>query len=201
MIRLLKKLEASPVPPAPEAVWRALGNRPDAKSAGKFLRWIYDQPGFVLPDGALREVPAEAPWTPREKLLIAYRGLKDAGMDVRLFWRLAYRPAPNAPACEAAAVAPVLALADPNSPKDVHYYDMEYPPRVSENAESLWGHVIYGVTPDGKLEKREVPAAGVSANRLSAVFNLRLDDAGVLSGTVKVTARRAWRALLFPPEF
>jgi hypothetical protein len=56
------------------------------------------------------------------------------------------------------------------------------------------------VASDGKLEKRTVPAAGASANRLSALFDLRLDGGGVLSGTVKITARRAWKTLLFPPR-
>jgi hypothetical protein len=98
------------------------------------------------------------------------------------------------------AFAPVLALAEPNAPQNVTYCNMDYPPRAGEDSASLWGSAVYGVTPDGKLEKRTVPAAGASANRLSAAFNLRLDDNGILSGTVKITARRAWTTLLFPPH-
>jgi hypothetical protein len=198
--RLVKNLEAAPVPSAPDSARRALGVRPDAKRAGNFLRWMYEQPELVLPDGASREFPAEAPWTPREKLLAAFRWLKDAGADVRLFWRLAYPPAANKPLCEAAAVAPVLAVAEPNAPRNVTYYDMERPPQAGEDSASLWGHVIYGAAADGKLEERTVPAAGASVNRLNALFDLRLDGDGVLSGTVRITARRAWKALLFPPR-
>jgi hypothetical protein len=183
--RLIKSLETA-VPPAPDSVLKMLGARPDAKSVGNFLRWMYEQP--------------EAAWTPREKLLAACRWLTDAGVNARLFWRLAYPPAAGEPFCEAVAFAPVLAVAEPNAPQNVTYCDMEYPPRVGENSASLWGSEIYGVTSDGKLEKRTVPAAGASVNRLSALFNLRLDNGGVLSGVIKITARRAWKALLFPPR-
>ncbi|MDR1649265.1 MAG: hypothetical protein LBR71_03300, partial [Synergistaceae bacterium] len=185
--RLIKNLETvSAVPPAPDSVRRTLGGRPDAKSIGNFLRWMYEQP--------------EAVWTPREKLLAACRWLTDAGVNARLFWRLAYPPAAGKPFCEAVAFAPVLAVTEPNAPQNVTYCDMEYPPRVGEDSASLWGSEIYGVGADGKLEKRMVPAAGASANRLSALFDLRLDDGGILSGTIKITARRAWKALLFPPQ-
>jgi hypothetical protein len=121
-------------------------------------------------------------------------------VNARLFWRLAYPPAAGEPFCEAVAFAPVLALTEPNAPQNVTYCDMEYPPRVGEDSASLWGSAIYGVTPDGKLENRTVPAAGASANRLSALFDLRLDGSGILSGTIKITARRAWKTLLFPPR-
>jgi hypothetical protein len=198
--RLIKNLEAaSAVPAAPDSVRRMLGGA-GARNIGNFLRWMYEQPEVVLPDGASRELPAEAPWSTREKLLLASRWLADAGANAWLFWRLAYPPAAKEPFCEAVAVSPVLAVADPKAPRNVTYCDMVYPPRLGEDSASLWGHAVYGVTSDGKLEERRIPAAGASANRLSALFDLRLDDDGVLSGTVKITARRAWKALLFPPR-
>ncbi|MDR2175221.1 MAG: hypothetical protein LBO82_04705 [Synergistaceae bacterium] len=198
--RLIKNLEAAPaVPAAPDSARRTLDGA-NAKNIGNFLRWLYEQPKLVLPDGASREIPAKAPWTAREKLLLASRWLADAGVNARLFWRLAYPPAEGKPFCEAVAVSPVLAVAEPKAPQNVTYCDMAYPPRFGENPAFLWGRTVYGVTADGKLEERTVPAAGASVNRLSALFDLRLDDDGILSGTVKITARRAWKALLSPPR-
>ncbi|MDR1875079.1 MAG: hypothetical protein LBQ90_08740, partial [Synergistaceae bacterium] len=109
-VRSVKELEAARLPEPPSVVGkvRESGKRAEARAVENVLKWIYEQPE-LLSDGP-REIPAEAPWTLREKLLLAYGWLKAAGVDVRLFWQLAYRPAADEPACAAMAVAPVLGV-------------------------------------------------------------------------------------------
>jgi hypothetical protein len=200
--RAIKVLEAAAVPQPPDDAGKILGkqikNPIDAKTLGKFLNWLYEQPELVLPDGASREIPAAAPWTRCEKLLLAHDWLKKRGLDVRLFWQLAYPPAVNEPVCGAMAVAPVLGIAE--SKKEVFYYTMEQAPRVRENSMSLWGQRIYGVTPGGGLEERRISDSSASSNRLSLNFKMTLDKDGIMSGTLRIVERSAWRRFLLPPN-
>jgi hypothetical protein len=174
-----------------------LKKRTDSKGIENVLKWLRDQPTLILPAGIPRKIPVEGLWTKSEKILLAYRWLKESGVDVRLFWSLPYPPAAGKPACESMAVEPVLAIETPDK-KDVFYYDMEYAPRVGEDSASLWGRTIYGVTSKGGLEERKIPGTSASENRLNLNFNLQLTDDGILTGTVKVTARGGWRHFFFP---
>jgi hypothetical protein len=196
--RVLRAFMTAPFPPVPDAVRRARGSGADAGGVEKCLKWLYGQPEFVLPDGAWREIPANAPWTKREKLLLAYNWLKGAGVDVRLFWRLPRKPEKDQPACEGMAIAPVLEIPALDSKKGAFYCDMEYLPDPGENPFSLQGQTIYGLTPDNAIEERRIPGSSAAKNRLSATFNLRLSEEGILSGTIRLSARDAWRRLLFP---
>jgi hypothetical protein len=201
-VRSIKALETVPIPEPPADAKRMakkqLKPSAEAKSLGNFLQWLYEQPELVLPDGALREIPEEAPWTRREKLLLAHKWLKNTGRGVRLFWQLAYRPAANEPACGAMAVAPVLEISGMDSKKGFFYYTMEEPPRVGENSVSLWGRRIYGVAPDGGLEERKISDSSASSNRLSVNFDLALNEDGIISGTLRIVERNGWRRFLLP---
>jgi hypothetical protein len=127
--------------------------------------------------------------------LLAYRWLKDAGVDIRLFWELPYRPGINEPACGAMAVRPVLEIVDGGT---VIYYNMDNAPREGESSISLRGKRVYGVASDGKLDERKISDSTASVNRLSANFDLRLNEKGVMTGTLKLSALNGWRRFLFP---
>jgi hypothetical protein len=198
--RSLKNLETTAVPDAPAAVRDPLKKRADAKGVENVLKWIREQAMLTLPDGMARKIPAEAPWTTREKTLLAYHWLKDAKVDVRLFWQLAYRPAENNPACENMVLRPVLALSMPGLKKDVFYCDMEQPPQMGEDSVSLWGRTVYGLTSEMKLEERKIIEPNASENRLISRFDLRLTEDGILTGAIKITARGGWRHFLFSPN-
>ena len=207
--RSIRALETAPIPKLPLGVGKAnIGKvhvektvekqlkspaetKIEAKTVENFLKWLYEQPELVLPDGALRKIPTKAPWTRHEKLLLAYESLKDGGG--RLFWKLAYAPAASEPACTSMAVTPVLGI---DSKKGAFYYTMERPPYIGEDSVSLWGQKIYGVTPEGKLEERKVPSPNAASNRLSAHFNLTLNKDGIMNGTLRIVERKGWRSLL-----
>jgi hypothetical protein len=193
--RVLKTLSSVAIPSISDAR-DFRGKQPDAKSIESFLRRIYEEPELTLQD-ALREIPDRAPWTKREKLLLAYKGLQESGGNVRLLWRMAWQPGKNQPVCEAMA-SPVLEIFPPDPKKDSFYCDMEYPPVFGENSIFLQGKILSGLTPDGDIEERRVPASNAAENRLNAVFDLRLSEEGILSGIIRLQARNAWRHLLMP---
>jgi hypothetical protein len=193
--RFLKNLETAPVPEPPAVVQAMMKKGVGLKSMENILQWLYRQPQFLLPEGATRKIPEEAPWTNREKTLLAYHWLKERGANIRLFWHLAYLPEEDKPVGESMATVPVLALQ--TSDRDVFYYDMEHIPHLRENSISLEGQTLYGVL-DEKLEERRGPNSSASENRLNADFDLRLDEEGILTGTMRIVARKAWRRFLFP---
>jgi hypothetical protein len=216
--RSIKALETTPIPKLPVDVGKVdvgkvgrvyveksvekpaknpLETKTEAKAVENFLKWLYEQPELVLPDGALRKIPMEAPWTRHEKLLLAYERLKNAGLNVRLFWQLAYRPAAGEPVCTGMVVTPVLGI---DLKKGTFYYTMEHPPCIGENSVSLWGQGVYGITPEGTLEERKISGSSASSNRLSAHFALTLDKEGVMSGTLRIVERNAWRRFLLPTQ-
>ena len=195
--RFLKNLEGTPTPLFPGSIAKTRGKLPNAKEIENFLRRVFEEPELLLPAGAVREIPEAAPWTKREKLLIAHRALENAGVDVRLFWQMAYRPETNEPACESMIVAPVLEIGVP-AKKDAYYYDMEKAPRGTETSLGLQGQTVYGVTQNGRIEELKIPVVGASENRLSSLFRLKLSEDGILSGTIRITARNAWEHFLLP---
>lgn len=195
----LKNLESTAVPAAPAAVDRMLGKRVDSKGIEDLLRWLYKQPTFLLPDCTLRKIPAEAPWTTREKLMLAYGWLKNAGVHARLFWRLAYQPERGKPVCEALAMNPVLEISAADSSKNSSFYcDMDSVPRFGENSPSLRGQTIYGVNTAGKFEERKIHETTASDNRFSAIYDLRMNSDGVIGGTLRIQLRNAWLHFLLP---
>jgi hypothetical protein len=194
MARALKAMEAVPAPPAAVQDMLRGVEKGGVKDVENLLQWLYKQPGLTLTSA--REVPAEAPWTQREKLLLAHRWLKDAGADARLFWQLAYHPSAG-PASASMAAEPVLEIVKTKENASF-YYTMEQLPRFGESTASLQGKTIHGVTVNGKLEERKIPALGASLNRLEADFRLNLGEDGMMSGDLRLTARGAWRYLLFP---
>lgn len=196
---LIRAAERVQLPPSPQAVRDMLGRRRRAGVTERVLNWIYEQPGIVLTSES-REVPAEAPWTDREKVLLAHSWLTEAGMDTNLSWRLPYSPGAGVPISEAAIVNPVLDVSSPDSRGEIFYFDTKHPPRVGGN-EIYMGGVVYALqeTGDG-LEEREQEQQRAAGNRLSARFDLNLNEDGILAGTIQITARSAWRYFLFPEE-
>jgi hypothetical protein len=198
--RFIRAIEAAGLPPPPQAVRDMFGKRRSgAKIVENVLGWLYDQPEIVLTCES-REVPHEAPWTHREKMLLANNWLKEAGVGARLFWRLAYGLNEGKPICEATVTDPVLEVSLPDSKRGAFYHDMKSLPRAGGN-EVLLGGIVYGLQEASDvLEERRPAAQRPAENRLSALFNLTLSEDGAVTGTVRIIARNAWRGFLFPEK-
>jgi len=196
---LVRAAERVPVPPPPQVVRNMLGRRQRDRAVNEVLNWLHEQPGIVL-TSETRDVPAEAPWTNREKVLLAHNWLTEAGIDANLSWRLPYSPDDGVPISEGAIVNPVLGVSLPDSRGEIFYFDTELPPRAGGNEISLGG-VVYALRETGiGLEERRQDPQRAAGNRLSARFDLNLNEDGILMGTIQIAARNAWRYFLFPEE-
>ena len=196
---LIRAAERIQLPPQHQAVRDILGRRQRVRAVGEVLNWIHEQPGIVL-TSETRDVPAEAPWTNREKVLLAHSWLAEAGVDTNLSWRLPYSPGDNIPISEAAVIDPILRVSLPDSRGEIFYFDTKFPPRAGENEILLAGAVYALQEAGGGLETRTPAPQRATNNRLSAKFDLDLNENGIMTGTIQITARNAWRHFLFPDE-
>lgn len=152
----------------------------DSSTEG-ILEWLMSQPEINFAEGTPRRTPSASPWTKREKLLIAKSWLSSKNAKASLFWRLPFDPDDRSPLCQAMFTEPVLDYGK--------FHDMNDP-------ETLGGMKLFGLTSDGKLFSRRIPSSKSGSNRLSAVMDLRVDEQGFLSGTVKVIPRGTWKTFL-----
>ena len=122
----------------------------------------------------------ECTWTDREKILIAKSWITNQKENAVLNWQLPFDPDENTPLCEAMFYAPVL-----ESSKN--FYSMN---------EQLAGAKIFSMSDGGTFVSRRISSSKSGDNKLSAIMDLRLNDQGMLSGTVRVILRGAWGALM-----
>ena len=194
---LIRGAERVQVPPPPQAVRNMLGGRQRARAAGGVLNWLHEQPEIIL-TSEIREIPTEAPWTNREKVLLAHNWLTEAGMDTHLYWRLPFSPSDDSPVSEAVITDPMLRVSPPDSSRETFYFGTNFPPRAGGSEIMLPG-AMYSLNETGaRLERRSPAQQRAAGNRLSAVYNLELNEDGILTGTIQITLRNAWRKLLLP---
>ena len=196
--RLMRDRAAASVPPAPSTALEGFRKGGEAGTA-VLLSWLYGQPDAFLPSDCSRALPAEGPWTREEKLLLAHAWLRERGVNVRLHWKMAFEPDADSPVCEGVLAEPVLEVLPFRGSKfkDSFFYDMEDVLRMGRTAPLLMGSRIYWASEDGRIQSKKIPDSKAAANRLRALFDLRLNPGGALSGTVRLQARGAWRSLFF----
>lgn len=152
----------------------------------KLVEWLMSQPEINLAEGTPRRIPSSGAWTKREKILLAKSWLSTQKVNASLSWKFPFEPDDRTPICAAMFMNPVL---DIQEVKGVTFHDMSEP-------ELLGGSKIFSVSGEGKLFSRRIPASKSNDNRLSAVMDLRLTEQGIMSGTVRLILRGAWRAFL-----
>ena len=139
-----------------------------------------------LAEGSPRKIPATGALTQREKALLAKSWLEAQKVSVSLFWQLPFEPDENTPLCDAMFFSPVLNI---SGIKGMNFDDLT-PAKLLEGAK------VFGVSPEGRIISQRVPSSKASDNRLSAVMDLKLNEHGLLSGTVNVALRGAWGPLM-----
>ena len=152
----------------------------------KLVEWLMSQPEVNLSEGTPRRIPSTGAWTKREKVLLAKTWLTSQKVNASLSWHLPFELDDRTPICTAMFMNPVL---DVQEVKGVTFHDMSEP-------ELLGGSKIFSLNSEGKLFSRRIPVSKSSDNRLSAVMDLRLTEQGIMSGTVRLILRGAWRAFL-----
>lgn len=146
------------------------------------IEWLRIQPEIELSEGTPRKIPSAGAWTKREKVLLANSWLTNQKADAVLHWHLPFEPDDNTPVCAGMFNMPVI-----ESGKK--YYSME-------DQKLLAGTKIYTVSSEGRFGSMRIPSGKSSDNRLSGIMDLRLNEQGMISGTVRIILRGAWPALM-----
>ena len=159
-----------------------------SKADGTFrlIDWLKSQPEIELAEGAQRKIPSTGALTRAEKILLAKLWLASQKVDASLNWQIPFEPDDVSPLCAGMFTSPVLEV---QGVKGLEFHDMT-------DAKLIAGAKIYGVNSDGRVSSRRIPSSKSSDNRLSAVMDLRLNEHGAVSGTVRVLLRGAWSALM-----
>ena len=150
------------------------------------VSWLMKQPEIVLAEGSRRKFPANAPFTREEKIMLAKSWLVSQKVDASVLWQLPFDPDSRTPITSGMFYAPLLEVQDM---KNIHFHDMH-------DAKLLDGAKVFSITRDGRLISRRIPGTKSEENKLSAIMDLRLNENGLLNGTVKVSLGGAWAALL-----
>lgn len=146
------------------------------------IEWLREQPEIELAEGTPRKIPSDGAWTRTEKILLAHSWIANQKGDALLHWQLPFEPDDNSPVCAAMFNSPVL-----ESGKN--FYTMD-------DQKLLAGIKIFIVSNEGRYGSMRIPSTKSSDNRLSAIMDLKLNDDGMLSGTVRIILRGAWPALM-----
>ena len=146
------------------------------------IEWLREQPEIELAEGTPRKIPATGAWTRTEKILLAHSWIANQKGDASLHWQLPFEPDDNSPVCAAMFNLPVL-----ESGKN--YYTMD-------DQKLLAGIKIFTVSNEGRYGSMRIPSTKSSDNKLSAIMDLKLNDDGMLSGTIRIILRGAWPALM-----
>lgn len=150
--------------------------------ASGLIEWLRDQPEIELAEGGARRIPSSGALTKREKLLLARSWLNAQKVEASLCWQLPFDPEDRTPLCSGMFYSPVLEVKD-------SFHDMI-------DSRLLDGAKVFAVSSEGRMFSKRIPSSKPTDNRLSAIMDLRLNEQGFLSGTVKVTLRGAWEALM-----
>lgn len=185
---IMKNID-SLAPDAPEdAVSGFKRSRPEGVS--RVIDWLKAQPEITLAEGSPRNIPMNSGLTRAEKVILARSWISQHQIDASLCWELPFEPDSTAPLCSGMFFEPVLEL---HGVKGFEFHDMTDP-------KLLAGAKIFSFTNEGRVISRRIPSSKSGENRLSAVMDLRLNEQGMLSGTVRVILRGAWGALMLGPE-
>ena len=150
------------------------------------IGWMKKQPEIDLAEGFPRKLPKSGALTRSEKVLAAKSWLASQKVDVSVLWQIPFEPDDTTPLCARMFMNPVLEI---QGVKGVSFHDMTDP-------KLLTGAKIFGVTNEGRVSSRRIPSSKPGENKLSAVMDLRLNEHGSISGTVRVILRGAWGALM-----
>ncbi|MDR1472679.1 MAG: hypothetical protein LBS75_09155 [Synergistaceae bacterium] len=136
--------------------------------------------GFVTPDG---------PWTAWEQVLIASKWMAAMGFDARLFWVPQLPVSSEGPTSSSLWREPVLRVADGRGGEI--FFKSPMGTDAKKLPPSLYGATVYRSN-GTSLERMTLPRGSASDHQLSQMWRLSLDEMGVATGTLDLTATGAW---------
>jgi hypothetical protein len=185
----------------PKELKGLLSGRNPEKSGTLFLASLNNEANWdgrlpenwVRPASAtsLREEEAKTEW---ESTLMARTGLKSIGWNVTTWWLPAIPVSENLPAGISQWTSPVLEVAPPGAGK-TFLFKAGAASSPGRTPSPLIGATLYRLEGE-KVIKTRVPEGSASGNRLSARWELALDEAGFANGKLWIQLRGGWDYLL-----
>lgn len=140
-------------------------------------------------------MPTSGPWTPWEQTLIAGKWLENLGYFVDYYWNQEIPVSEDGPGALNTWAEPVLVIKSRGSKgKDV-YYKTGQVVEFGKTPPSLCGTTLYRQN-GSSVEKRSIPRGNASEHTLGQTWKLTLNEMGIATGTLEITATGAWVGVL-----
>lgn len=142
---------------------------------------------------APEQIPASGPWTRWEQTLLLNKWLSKLGWETKVWWQAVTELNDESPATKDLWSAPVLEVTTVANKKV--WYQAGQTADFGITAPSVTGSTLYAPGETTFL-KQTVGAGSAGSHRLSLLWVLKLDDAGVAEGTLAIDATGGWTDLL-----
>lgn len=164
------------------------------ESLNNEANWDERLPESWTRTGSTRSLGEEGPRTEWESALMARAGLKSLGWTVTTWWLPAIPVSDNVPAGVSQWANPVLEVTPPGAGKSSLFMaGAAFSP--GRTPSPLIGATLYRLEGE-KVIKTRVPEGAASGNRLSARWELALDEAGFADGKLLIQLKGGWDYLL-----
>jgi hypothetical protein len=194
----LRELESKPVP-IPRRLASGLSAKDPERSGYRLLQALNEEKSTSesLPPDWIRPTVApafdEGPWTDWEATLIAVSGLKSLGWTAIVWWLPSIPVTENVPAGNSLWACPVIEATPPGGKPFLFK-------RGSSSGPGKLPSVLIGTTlyrlEGGKVLTMKNQEGSASSNRLSARWELDLDEAGFARGKLLIGFRGGWDYLI-----
>ena len=186
LTKIIRNIEESGKIPKPSKAVSGI-KKSEPKDAHKIITWLRQQPEINLSEGLSRKIPEKAPWTQKEKIIIAHSWLKDLGIESNFNWDLPFTPDENTPLCAAMFFNPLLEIQGLKNQNIFSINDIKL----------LSGATIFTTSIKNEtFSTKKIPSSKASENKLSAIMELSLNENGMLNGNIRLILRGAWSGLL-----
>ena len=197
-LETLGELESRPFP-VPARLSRLISGKDPEKSGLRLLQSVNDDESRIqsLPASWIRPTAdaalGEGPWTDWEATLIAASVLKTLGWTATVWWLPSVPVGETVPAGVSLWACPVIEASPPNGKPFLFKRGAAW--GAGRVPSPLIGASLYRLE-GGKVLTMRIPEGSSSSNRLSARWELDLDDAGFATGKLVVQLRGGWDYLL-----
>jgi len=194
----LRELELKPVP-VPQRLALGLSAKDPERSGFRLLQELNEKKSGSesLPANWIRPAAApafgEGPWTDWEATLIALSGLKSLGWTTVVWWLPSMPVTENVPAGNSIWACPVIEATPPGGKAFLFKRGSASSPGKIPSV--LIGTTLYRLE-GGKVLTMKNSEGSASSNRLSARWELDLDEAGFATGKLLISFRGGWDYLL-----
>jgi hypothetical protein len=200
-LKALKELEGAPyapaIPPGISSVRSSLTRVAQALTNYMSPRLIDAIEGAdsgsyrVRPTG---DISPDGPWTDCEQVMIAAKWASALGFDARVYWTQKIPVGIDGPASASLWRGPVLKVVDGSGGE--FYFKSGRASDLEKLHPSLYGETLFRAGNSGAAERIEIPRGSASDHLLSQKWKLAMDENGIATGSMELTATGAWVSVM-----